>query len=63
MNSPKQSDFILEMRRLFAAVEQADTEGSKLQALEDLADFLRLNSKGRTREWFDARRAQAGRDA
>jgi hypothetical protein len=61
--SPGQSEFVQMARDLHAAISAADTEGKRLQAEAELADFLRASVRGRLREWFDARAAQARNDA
>jgi hypothetical protein len=60
---PALSDFVKMARDLHAAIVAADTEGKRLQAEAELADFLRASVRGRLREWFDARAAQARNDA
>lgn len=55
-----QSDFIRELQRLHAAQLRAASEDERLHADEAFADFLRMNAKGKTRDWFDARKAASG---
>jgi hypothetical protein len=56
---PTQSDFVKMARDLHAAVLHADTEGQRLQAEAELAEFFRASAGGRLQAWFDARAAAA----